>query len=141
MIILPLRPYHLRDMTIQPSQAYAGPMITDEYAREICRSGVGFAGLAHGFTVCCAGVLPQWEGRAIAWALFSKDAGRHLHAITKAVKTFLETQRIRRIETWVDATYPPAIRWIEMLGFQREAEMRAYGPQGQTGLLYARIWE
>jgi len=141
MIVLPLRPYHLREMTLQNSQAYAGPLITDEYAATICKLGEAFAGMTHGQVVCCAGVLPQWEGRAIAWALFSKDAGRHLHGITKAVKQFLELQRIRRIETWVDATFPPAIRWIEMLGFQFEAEMRAYGPQGQTGLLYSRLWE
>ena len=139
MIVKTLTANDLLAMRLQVSQAYFGPSVTEAYAREICAAGPAFAGVHGGRVLGAAGLLPQWDGRAIAWALLSESAGSQMLAITRAVKRFLAMQVYRRIDTWAEVDFAPAHRWLELLGFEREARVRAYTPQGADAYLYARI--
>ena len=142
MTVEPLTSRHVLTMALQPSQAYFASSVTAEYAESLVKAGPAFAGAHGGDVVCCAGVLPQWEGRAIGWALMSPTAGPHMLRITRASRRFFDMQQIRRIETWVDPMFPAAVRWIEMLGFKREGCMVKYTPLGGDADLYARIlWD
>jgi hypothetical protein len=46
---------------------------------------------------------------------------------------------IRRTQVTIRAGYPFLIKWIELLGFQREGLMRKFGPEGDDYYLYARV--
>jgi hypothetical protein len=141
MTIEPLIADHVMNVLLQPSQACFASSIDAEYANRLVVSGPAFSAIHNGEVLACAGLIPQWEGRAIAWALVAAEAGPHFVRIHKAVKRFLELQKIRRIETWVYPTFEPAHRWMRLLGFKLEGRMTAYGPDGSDGDLYARLWD
>lgn len=99
-----------------------------------------FSGLVDGKPVVCAGVLPYWEGRGLAWAYLGEDAGSHMAAIHKAVKRYLEVAPFDRIEAAVDVEFEAGHRWIKMLGFELEApRMAKFRADGGAASLYARI--
>jgi RimJ/RimL family protein N-acetyltransferase len=124
----------------QPAQQYLH-RIVDVRAdfTELASRGLAWTAEHENQILAIAGVEPQWENRAIAFALIAEAAGAHFKAIHSAVADFLNTAPFRRIEATVDVGFEQGHRWIKMLGFEIEGYMRAYRPDGADMLLYARI--
>lgn len=143
MDLIPFAAEHVERIELQPGQRGDAAFCTRERAaalvNDLARSAVeGDAILA------CAGILPVWEGRAIAWALLSWRLDPHrFRRIHGWVRRGLEEadRRWRRIETTVDAEFDNAARWAAALGFRCEGRMRMFGPDGRDHLLVARIRE
>lgn len=91
-----------------------------------------------GDPIMCGGTLEQWPGRHIAWALFSKTAGRHMTYITRHTLDYLARAK-GRIETVVRADYEKGHRWAALLGFERESYLVAYGPAGEDHVGYVKF--
>lgn len=139
MIVVPFHVEHLAQLALQPHQAYlASEVLTPGYA-EALATGDAFSCFEGDELVMCAGVLPIWEGRGLAWALLSASAGRVMLALTRATLRFLKVCRYRRVETHVEVEFAAGHQWMRMLGFEREGCMRAYSPDGRDCDLYARI--
>jgi len=140
VIVVPFEPHHIEMLSLQPAQAYLRAMVTREHA-EFAATQPSFTGLlAGGDVVGCAGILPAWQGRAMAWSWVGAAAGRHMVSITRAVHRFLDAQPHRRVEMTVDVDFDAGHRWAEILGFQLEAvRMKAYRPDGGDCSLYARV--
>jgi RimJ/RimL family protein N-acetyltransferase len=124
----------------QPAQQYLH-RIVDVRAdfTELSEQGLAWTAEHEGRILAIAGLQPQWENRAIAWALVSGAAGSHFWAIHSAVRNFLNSAPYRRIEATVDVGFEQGHRWIKMLGFEIEGYMRAYRPDGADMLLYAKV--
>ena len=124
----------------QPAQQYLH-RIVDVRAdfTELANQGLAWTAESEGRILAIAGVEPQWENRAIAFALISGSAGAHFRAIHSAVARFLDSAPYRRIEATVDVGFEQGHRWIKMLGFEIEGYMKAYRPDGADMLLYARV--
>lgn len=138
MILVPFDPVHALGMRVQPNQA----LPPDEFLRALATpAGEAYTGMVDGRPIGCAGVVELWKGRALAWALLAEDAGPHMVSVTRAIRFFLATVPYRRVEMAVDAEFPAAIRWAEMLGFKRETPepMPAYLPNGRACYQYARV--
>lgn len=138
MNLVPFDPAHALAMRVQPNQS----LPRGEFLRALSTpAGEAYTGMVDGRPIGCAGVVEMWQGRALAWALLSEDAGPHMIAVTRAIRFFLGTVPFRRVEMAVDAEFPAAIRWAEMLGFERETPepMRAYTPDGRACYQYARV--
>lgn len=143
MKVVGFRPEHLRALELQQAQQYfGGEIAAEEYGLTLARAGNSFTAI-HGNTVlACAGCVEIWDNRATAWALVSKDAGRHMIGIHRAVAGFLAAAKWRRVEAHVDVGFDAGMRWLELLGFYNEtpfAPMRAYRPDGGDCYLFARI--
>lgn len=139
MTVEPMTFEHVQGLRLQPTQEAFGAFLNPDYVRGLIGAGPSFAGVDKGEVLACAGILPQWPGRAIAWALMGAGAGRQFTAIHKATKRFLEQQPTKRIETWVLSGFQQGHRWIQMLGFRWEGRMESFTPAGEAGDLYARI--
>lgn len=90
------------------------------------------------------GLMPQWHGRSVAWALFHKRVGRRLMlSAHRAARRFLDHMQadtmFRRVDATVQVDNHPACRWCQMLGFRREGCMKAYDVMGRDCYLYARV--
>jgi len=136
-------PAHLGALRLQAAQAYLQPLLLKpEYGAALTGPDT-WSGLLDGRIVGCAGILPQWPGRAIAWALLSHElCGRHfLRAHHQVLNVLRSAQHggMRRIETSVDAGFNAGHRWARALGFRPEGLMRAYSPEGRDHVLYACI--
>lgn len=137
--VIEFKAEHLDLIALQESQ---------QYLRAHMEPGMGvyleslqaFTGIADGVVVACAGVLPYWEGRGLAWAYLGETAGRHMASVHRAVKRYLEVAPFNRIEAAVDVEFEEGHRWIQMLGFKLEAQhMAKFRPDGGAASLYARV--
>lgn len=140
MIVRPWQVHDTVKISMQPAQQYLH-RIVDVRAdfTELSNQGLAWTAEYDGKVLAIAGVEPQWENRAIAFALIAESAGQFFPAIHKAVRDFLIRAPYRRIEAAVDVGFKEGHRWITMLGFELEGYMKAYRPDGADMLLYARI--
>lgn len=108
--------------------------------------GPAFTGSTRSNIYVCAGILPIWKGRWYAWAAISDKAGRReMLWIHRNVLDFLdnlqsyEPETYCRVETTARADQPNALRWLELLGFEREGRLRCYDASGLDHIQYSRI--
>lgn len=143
MEFIPFKPEHLAALRLQAAQASLQPLLAKrEYGTALAGPDT-WTGLIDARVVGCAGILPQWPGRAIAWALLTRElTARHfLRVHHKVLDVLLGAHRrgTRRIETTVDAGFDAGHRWARALGFAPEGLMRGYSPEGRDHVLYARL--
>lgn len=140
MEIVPFKAEHIMQLQLQPRQgAFFYDDYSPEHGRLLEQHGEGYTAIVDGRPVACAGMVDQWRGRALAWALIGADAGPHFVRITRAVRRALDMAEWRRIEMQVDAEHGEAIRWARMLGFEVESKMRAFLPDGRDAFMFVRI--
>jgi RimJ/RimL family protein N-acetyltransferase len=138
-----VRPWQLGDtdkLKLQPAQEYmSGWNILSADLTDLSEAGLAWTAEHDGVILGIAGLAPQWENRASAWALISDAAGPHFRKFHGAVSRFLVMSNYRRIEATVDVGFEAGHRWMKMLGFEHEGLLRAYRPDGADMHLYARV--
>lgn len=142
MNIIPFRPEHLEELKLQPSQAWMQDNMTPEYGAALAAAGPAYTAIVGNGVVGCAGLIPQWQGRALAWALIACEAGPHLLGIVRAIRRGLDViHPCRRVEAAVCADFAAGHRLMGLLGFTRETPepMRSYTPDGADAVLYAKV--
>lgn len=139
MIVRPWEKGDTERILVQPSQEYLAGFQASVDLSGLSEAGMAWVGEHEGKVLAMAGFLPQWEGRALAWALLSKEAGPHFRAIHRAVEEKLIKSPFRRVEATVDVGFEPGHRWMKMLDFEPEGYLRAYRPDGGDQVMYARI--
>jgi RimJ/RimL family protein N-acetyltransferase len=127
MLIVPYAPHHLHQLALQPHQQHLGPALRAHgWAEQVSEAGPCWTALIDGEPIACAGFQECWEGRAIAWAILGETAGRHMAALTRAVRRALAAYPAERIEAQALADFAPALRWARLLGFMPEALLRKF---------------
>lgn len=139
MKIEPFRPEHLERLLLQPRQADARQLFENPAYGQALANGLAYTAIEGDVILCCAGLLPHWEGRAEVWSLMGADLRRHFVAIHHAAVRLLDVADFRRIEASVDAKFCNGRRWVERLGFKAEGVMRAYTPDGRDCIRYAKV--
>lgn len=85
-----------------------------------------------------------WPGVMELWSVTSNKISRHPISYTRTVRTLIQSFQkslsIRRFQSVIRFGHPELIRWIEALGFEREALMKRYGPEGADYYMYARTF-
>lgn len=134
MIVVPYTPDLARSMDVQRAQ------LGEAAAESLDAAGPAWAAIADGEVIACAGLVPVWEGRAYAWALLARGAGRHMLRLTRQIRSRLDAAGYRRVEMAVDSGFGAGCRWATLLGFRLETPfpMQGYLPNGKAAYLYAR---
>ena len=114
------------------------------FAARVLLPGLAYAMLDGGELVGCGGLTPLWHGRAEAWLLVSRLAGRRQIAagIRHAAQWFAARQRdpaFRRIEMYVRRSAPWRATFAAALGMSLEGALSVWAPDGEDYCLYARI--
>jgi hypothetical protein len=139
MRIVPFEPWHLERIALQPAQAFVGAMLDPGYGAALAMAGEAYSAVVDGQIVGSCGIVPVHAGLANAWALLSDCGSRRFLRIHKAVARFLDGQRFRRVQTTVRSDFAAGHRWALALGFEAEARLEAWGPEGDDYHLYKRI--
>lgn len=140
VILLPFKGKHIDAMRNYAGQAWMEAHFEDQDPRALEHLGPAFSGAVGGEIIGCAGLILCHEQRAIAWALLSDQAAKHVAAVHRAVRRFLDQQELARIEAHVDCDFPAARRWVVALGFTLELErMRRFLPDGRDASMWVRL--
>lgn len=121
------------------------PSSDHEMWEAVTKAGQAFSVFREDLLIAAAGIIPQWYGRATAWALFrgTKVDRYDMIWVHRETVKFLDhvqtTNRFRRIETTVDDEFEAGHRWALMLGFEFEGVMDCYDMDGRAHSLYSRI--
>lgn len=135
--VVPFDPDHLAQIDVQDAQIGTFPD-TQEYRERLMDAGPCWSLLdGDGNPLACAGLWIPWEGRGVLWAIL----GRHtpMLDLTRAAQSMFDEIRIRRLEFFVEVSFPQGHRWALMLGFQPEGTMRAFDPMGRDYILYSKV--
>lgn len=139
MEIRTFQPQDLEALSLQNAQIGLHDLVRSEgYGRALAMAGPAYTATSAGEIIACIGTIPQWENYSRAWALLSGDAGRCMVSLTRGISRWLRFHNTGRVDTAVDCTFEAAIRWAEMLGFQREGVMRKY-KDGNDFYLYSQV--
>lgn len=142
LTFVPFAPLHLDQIRLSPAAAEVRDQILAHSGPYTVTPGLAFTALIGGRPVAAAGIDVVWPGRGVAWGLFEPLPLRAWLQITRRCRSVLAKSLagdLRRIEATVDAGFAAGVRWIERLGFEIEAELADYGPDGRDHFLYARL--
>lgn len=139
MEIVPFEAKHLWDLELQDAQEHFYSKFSPGYGTALETAGGGYTALVGGRPIACAGIVEQWQGRGLAWALLAQDSGPHFVGIVRGMRRALGLADYRRIEAQVDAEFVEGIRLAEMLGFTVESKMAAFTPEGRDAFMFVRI--
>lgn len=140
MIVVPFLPYHvdlLRAQGVQGAQLNEVSLVLGPCAN--VPPGPAVSAFDGDRILICGGIAKITNTNGVCWALLSEEAGKHMHSLHFAVKRFITLQPWRRLEASVEKNFEAGCRWVQLLGFEMEGEMRGYGPNGETHLRYARV--
>lgn len=138
--IVPYRAEHLAAIEPTEDAAYYKALTSPAIARTL-EGPFAKTALLDGRPIACAGLANRWYESWIAWAYLSKDTGRHMPAITQAIRRRMPELPKGRIEAATPIDYAAGRRWLELLGFICETPegMRHYTPDGRSFALYSLV--
>lgn len=142
--IVAFKPNHIhmakfRDFDQEILDGYGRPHIQD-YAVD----GLSYSAMCDGKVFVMFGLYPLWKGVAEAWMLPSAELADRKMVFHKACLRFFpyasEKLKLHRIQTYVRSTNVQAVRWMEMMYFNREGLLQKYGPDINDYYVYGRIF-
>lgn len=136
--VVPFRAVHYGWLVSRPGFGALDFEVNDDILAYLEKSGKWFTGVVDGDPIAIAGVLTQWKGRHVTHAILGVDTGPHMLWITRATLKVLGGLE-GRIEMTVRQDFKMGHRWAAMLGFEREALMKRYGPEREDHMLYVRF--
>jgi hypothetical protein len=90
--------------------------------------------------VAIIGLTPCWEGRSLVFmAVDEQRAKAHRVGFMRTLRRLLEGRNERRLEMTILESDTQAIELAVWCGFEIEARMPRYSPDGETHLLLARV--
>jgi hypothetical protein len=139
MNVKPFQAGHMKLFELAGGRELFGPV---PFAEGWADMIVGGWSAFDGDQIIAAGGLSEDHAEcATAWSLLLPSTARHMTALTRFSAGVFDRAPYRRIQAHALPTFPPAIRWLEMLGFSREGLLRKYSPSGHDMLLFSRIKE
>lgn len=140
MKIIPFDPKHLDGIEVNGQSADVIKIFKSK-ANELKYCGPCFSGVYKGEIVVCAGFVEMWPGVATAWAVMVQSIPRFAvhRAVKKGLATIMESCKYFRVQASVPVAHKAGNRWLEGLGFKKEAVMSKYGPNQEDFVQYARI--
>lgn len=137
-MIIDYTPEHL--LSIQWQREQGGYGTTRAHAEGVACGWRQKTALQDGIVVACAGILPIWEGRAMAWAAIDYRIRRATFLeMHRAMLAALDVAPFKRLEMYVKPDFPEAWRWAQRLGFTCESRMQAGAPDGKDLWVFTRI--
>lgn len=114
--------------------------LTPDNLRALVLAGKAWAVKKDGKLIALMGHTPMWIGRTVMWAYLSKDCGRVMVALTRAIAAEINRMQVDflRIEAYAEVEHREGNRWLKAMGFRCEGVMRKF-VNGIDYNLYAKV--
>lgn len=145
---VPCNSSQLKLMKLYPQAQYNVETLPDyrEKIDQLGEAGLGWAWIGDGRVLAMFGVAPYWDGLAEGWLMVDTH-GIHKRKmqLTKGTRRFFNNigpaLGLRRIQIMVSVAHKEAVAWSRLLGFEYEATLKKYGPDGSDHLVFARFYD
>lgn len=114
-------------------------VVRSGYGDMLCNAYAYSAWADDMFCVAAGGIVFQSPGRGEAWYLFSPSAARHMRGIIGKSLDVLTHTNFRRVDMTVKVGNEAGDRLATMLGFEKEAVLEAWHPDGGDMTMYKRV--
>jgi hypothetical protein len=115
-----------------------------QYMRDYTAGTPAFSVIHQGKVLLSFGFYPLWPGVSEGWMIPSNQLDRKAIALVKGSRTVFDkigsVLQLRRLQFMVSSSNLQAIRFAEVLYFEREATLARYGPEGDDYYIYARFY-
>ena len=115
-----------------------------QYMRDYTTGTPAFSVIDRGKVVMSFGFYPLWPGVCEGWMIPSNHIDRKAVALVKCARIVFDkigpVLQLRRLQFMVSSSNLQAIRFAEVLYFEREATLARYGPEGDDYYIYARFY-
>jgi hypothetical protein len=141
LIIVPFIPSHLTELVLHEYVDFVQSNLSDPAYGAALDNGMSWTAINdNGDVMCCSGLVPVGLHRAEAWALMSKQGGRSLIGVVRAIGRELDNNKFKRVQAGVRVDFVQGAKMMELLGFVNETPngMTNYGDDGYDYYLYAR---
>lgn len=131
--VVPYEPWHLRSISLQPAQSgMTGPVTETDLPERVPQCGPCWTALVDGRPIACAGFTER-DGKTWGWAALSPEAGKHMVALTRAVRKAIKGP----VHMTVEAGFTEGVRWARLLGFREAGVLPGYY-EGRDHVEFAR---
>jgi hypothetical protein len=107
-------------------------------------NGPAFTGFVLEVPIAVAGIMIPWPGLGTAWSFTTPLVAQFPCAFHRAVKRKIEEiakeRGLRRLQMDVPESHTISRRWALRLGFHAEGAMPCYGPDGESWIRFARLF-
>lgn len=143
IVIMPFDPVHVQLMDLQEKDLWMrDSALLQKWAKRHTDDGIGMTIVANESVIAVGGIDVLWHGSASLWGLFSKNVKQYTKTVFAQARRFLDgairDMNLHRLSATVASYDDAAIRWIEHLGFVKEATLHRYDAQKRDYYLYAR---
>lgn len=136
----PFQPGHLRYVTPQKAQRSEHAALLASDTPDILGQHFALTGWDGVHCVGCAGLVRVYPHKALAWALLSKKAGKHMLHIARKVRHVIDASPYKRVELNVVADHRAGHRFAQLIGAQRDSGvLRAHGAYGGDEVMYSIV--
>lgn len=133
----PFHPFDLIDLPLQASQAdLPADRVAFGEQRAACGRSFTIRDAPGGRALFCGGTIVTHANLATLWSVVAADAGPRMMAITRRVRWFVDALPHARVDAMIRGGFAPAARWVEMLGFEKEALLADYYENGDDAMIY-----
>jgi hypothetical protein len=137
--VVVFKPFHIELLSAQGVQAGQVSQEPASFARVSRPPGPALTLFDDDQVLVCGGICTMSPRLGLLWALLSANAGRHMLWIHRATLRFIDTEPLQRLEASVEKGFGAGCRWVQLLGFEYEGDMRGYGEGGETHERWARV--
>jgi RimJ/RimL family protein N-acetyltransferase len=106
------------------------------------QAGTAITAYLHGRPMACFGFLPIWTGVAEMWLLIEERGRKYGKSLTRAALTVRDfavlSNNLHRLQITVRCGDIRAVKWAQAIGFDKEATLHRYGPDGSDFYIFAR---
>lgn len=144
--LTPFKAEHLQAATLREDDGGLRQIGGVEWAKCLAANeadGPAWTALCDGVLIGAGGIRIFWPGVGEAWAVFPAGMERFAREIMWATRRQLwgaiRDLNLWRVQATARADFPGACNFLEHLGFQIEAQLGKFSPDGVDAFLYAIV--
>ena len=130
----------LRDVD---ANAFHNSMNLESIVKTLLASKPNYVGLYEDYPICFFGFMSFWQGQAEGWMIVDKNISNHkfiFHLTSKKIiPEIMDRMYLHRLQFTVHSYNTQAVRWADVLQFEKEGLPRMYGPDKCDYLMLSKI--
>jgi RimJ/RimL family protein N-acetyltransferase len=148
-MIIPFEPQHVLKIDVRKEQVatiesmkmtHRSLVLYGKALLSEAHNGCAYTAVNDRGIVAMAGIVKLWDDTYEAWALFSEGCSREAVTLARRIKKEVDKIESGRLQAFTECDFPVAQRFLEWLGFEKEAVLRKYSPDNKDNYVYARIF-